>query len=102
MGRSSKYRTATVWSATESASVFTSVRNIPFLPLACSHLNRPIDARRKPQRNRRAASDFALDDDRAVELLNDALGDGEAEPEAPPFGGDGGVEDRGQTMRRDG
>src|SRR6185503_20727497 len=98
MVRSSKYRTATVWSATESASVFTSVRNIPSLPLTCSHLDRSIVARGKPQRERRAAPDLALDDNRAIELLDDALGDCEAEPEAPAFGCDEVVEDRGQSI----
>src|SRR5262245_15443474 len=98
MVRSSKYRTATVWSATESASVFTSVRNIPFLPLTCSHLHRAIGVRGKPQRKRRAAPEFALDDDRAIELLDDALGNCEAKPETPPLGCDEVVEDRGQTI----
>ena len=65
---------------------------------ACSRLRRAIVARRKPQRERRAASDLALDGDRAVELLDDALGDRQAEAEAAALGRDEVVEDRRQPI----
>ena len=71
------------------------------LSLACRRLRRPIVARREPQRERRAAADFAFDGDRAVELLDDALGDRQAEAEAAALGRDEVVEDRRQPLGRD-
>ena len=66
--------------------------------LACRRLRRAIVAGREAQRERRAAADFALDGDRAVELLDDALGDREAEAEAAALGRDEVVEDRGEPI----
>ena len=57
-------------------------------------------ARRETQRERRAASDLALDRDRAVELFDDPLRDRQAETEAAPLGGDEVVEDRRQPVGR--
>src|SRR4029077_7452168 len=85
-----------------SASVFQSVRNIVVSSsLACSRLRRAIVARREAQDERRAASDFTLDDDRAVELFHDTFGNGQAEAEAPALGGDEVVEDRREPVGGD-
>ena len=72
-----------------------SISSLVQLAAAC---DRPIVARRKPQRERRAAADFALDGDRAVELFDDPLGNRQAEAEAPPLGRDEVVEDRRQPL----
>src|SRR5258706_3998861 len=68
-----------------SASVFKSVRKISAPLLNGGRLRGAIVARRKPQRERRAPSEFAFDGNRAVELFDDALGNGKAEAEPAPL-----------------
>src|SRR6266850_2574431 len=102
MVRSSKYRTATVLSSTATATVFTSVPNISIHPSqsTCGRLSGPIVPRGKAQRERGSASHFALDRNCAVELLHDALRDGQAEAKPAPFGRDEVIENRREALCR--
>src|SRR5258706_14690393 len=68
-----------------SASVFKSVRKISAPLLNGGRLRGAIVARRKPQRERRAPSELAFDGNRAVELFDNALGNGKAEAEPAPL-----------------
>src|SRR5947207_2583896 len=81
-----------------SASVFTSVRNISPPLLAGGRLRGAIVARRKPQRERRASSEFAFDGNRAVELFDDALGNGKAEAKPAPLRRDEILENCAETI----
>src|SRR5262245_29487093 len=67
----------------------------------CCGLNRTIVAGRKPQCKRSPSSQLAFDGDRSVELLDDALRDGQTEAETPSLGRDEILEDLGQTVWRD-
>src|SRR4029079_14002110 len=101
MFRSSKYRPATRCDSLSMASVFTSVRNIAILTSStCSGFRRLIVARRNAQRERAAAPDLALDANRAVELLDDPLRDGQAEAQTTSLRRDEFLEDGRQPIGR--
>ena len=61
---------------------------------------RALVGHREPQRECRAAADFARDRDRAVELFDDPFRNRQSEPETAAFGRDEVVENRRQAFGR--
>src|SRR4051812_30588270 len=82
------------------ASVLTSVPDMCVSSLAGGLLGREIVAGGKAQCERGAPSELALHRDRAVELLDDLLRNGEPKAKAAPLGRYEIVEDRRQALRR--